>query len=830
MSLAPALSLTRMTMRRRLTGTLALILLVGLTGGAVLAAAAGARRTATAFPRMIQATRSDGVLVSAFGPGLLGLYQEVERMPQVLDSGKIQAVTLSPVAPSGAGTLLRGNGIVSLDGRGGYTVSGFKLLSGRLPNPDSESEILLNEAAARAGPYHVGQRVPMRLFDSEGPEDPLHIRPDEGVPIDLTIVGIGIAPEAVVVVSPLDAAPSILLTPAFWERYGSPTRTNFDGVFLRVQPGTDVEAFREKVEAAAVRHPESGGQVLFLDRAEQHARIERAIRPQAAALTVFAVIAALASLLVLGQAISRHLALDAFDHPVLRSIGATRRQLVTVALIRVGLIAAVGALVAIALAYATSTLMPIGPARVAEPHPGFAANVAILAVGGVAIIFAFLAWAFLPALSAASVRGAGVVGSARERSTPSAIEAAVRRTGFPPVATVGVRMALEPGRGRSAVPVRSALTGTALAVAVLVGSLVFGGDLNRMVSDPRAFGWDWDVMLDTQFGIVPSATLHDELDNPDVEAWAGGVYGAISIAGRAVPAIGLDSKRGAISPTLLDGRAATTEGEIVLGPRTLREVGAKLGDRIDVSINSLGEGDRAPILMKVVGVAVFPSLGRGSFSPTSLGDGAFMVAALLGEPELSEAQGGQPGDIYNFALVRFAGDAPAERRALGQLMGELSACADQECGVIGAAERRPADISNYSRVRGTQMVLALLLFGLASLTVGHTLVTTVLRRRADLAVLKTLGFSRAQLSWMVAWQASTYAVLACAVGVPAGVVLGRWAWITFAEELGVPPSASFSGLSVALPLIATLVLANIAAALPARVASRVRPAVVLRTE
>jgi ABC-type lipoprotein release transport system permease subunit len=50
----------------------------------------------------------------------------------------------------------------------------------------------------------------------------------------------------------------------------------------------------------------------------------------------------------------------------------------------------------------------------------------------------------------------------------------------------------------------------------------------------------------------------------------------------------------------------------------------------------------------------------------------------------------------------------------------------------------------------------------------HTLVTSVRRRWRDLAVLKTLGFTRGQVGATVAWQAITFAVVALAFGLPWG--------------------------------------------------------------
>jgi predicted lysophospholipase L1 biosynthesis ABC-type transport system permease subunit len=62
---------------------------------------------------------------------------------------------------------------------------------------------------------------------------------------------------------------------------------------------------------------------------------------------------------------------------------------------------------------------------------------------------------------------------------------------------------------------------------------------------------------------------------------------------------------------------------------------------------------------------------------------------------------------------------------------------------------------------------------------------SVRRRRRDLAVLKTLGFVRGQVSAAVAWQATTVALVALAVGLPLGVALGRWSWSLLIDRIGL---------------------------------------------
>jgi hypothetical protein len=82
----------------------------------------------------------------------------------------------------------------------------------------------------------------------------------------------------------------------------------------------------------------------------------------------------------------------------------------------------------------------------------------------------------------------------------------------------------------------------------------------------------------------------------------------------------------------------------------------------------------------------------------------------------------------------------------------------------------------------------------------------------------------------VACQATALAVIATAVGVPAGIALGRWTWPLVAENAGsVSPSIVPIG-AVLLVVPATLIVANVLAAGPAWTAGRVRPSEALRVQ
>jgi hypothetical protein len=82
----------------------------------------------------------------------------------------------------------------------------------------------------------------------------------------------------------------------------------------------------------------------------------------------------------------------------------------------------------------------------------------------------------------------------------------------------------------------------------------------------------------------------------------------------------------------------------------------------------------------------------------------------------------------------------------------------------------------------------------------------------------------------VAWQATTVVALALLIGLPLGIAVGRTVWVLFADDLGVVAEPWFPVLAVALMVPLTVLIANLVAAVPAWVAARTRPGVVLRSE
>ena len=69
-----------------MAGMVGMALAIGLTGSIVLTAVAGARRTLTAFPRFLDASRAEDVYLAGASPAdprAAALIHDIERLPQV---------------------------------------------------------------------------------------------------------------------------------------------------------------------------------------------------------------------------------------------------------------------------------------------------------------------------------------------------------------------------------------------------------------------------------------------------------------------------------------------------------------------------------------------------------------------------------------------------------------------------------------------------------------------------------------------------------------------------------------------------------------------------
>jgi ABC-type antimicrobial peptide transport system permease subunit len=384
----------------------------------------------------------------------------------------------------------------------------------------------------------------------------------------------------------------------------------------------------------------------------------------------------------------------------------------------------------------------------------------------------------------------------------------------------GLRLAFERGDGATAVPVRSVVGGAVVAVAALVAAVTFGASLTNLVHQPRLFGWNWDVALvDSQgYGNTkPGPTAEILGHDPGVGAWSGAFFGADQIDGQTLPVLGMDIGS-RVTPPVRDGRMIENAQEIVLGTATIEQLHKHIGDTVELS------GGHT---FRIVGTVTLPTIGRVHGDHTSLGIGGLVETKQVRGWDRNITGTGDYGP--NVVFVRFR---PGADKAA--VVKRLEAGADQIASNAGAIivtpVQRSAEIVNANEIGSAPILLGsgVALSALSALVVALT--AAVRRRRRDLALLKALGFTRRQLRAAVAWQATGTVFAGLVVGLPTGAVLGRALWSLFAHQLDVLAEPTIPLVAIGLLAAATVVLANLMSAIPARVARAVPVALVLRNE
>lgn len=804
----------RAELRSRWRAWLGLGLLVGLAGGAVMALVAGARRTETAYARFLEAHNAYDVIVFDYeqrGSAIRGVgdFDEIAALPLVEDSAEGE-LDLIPLGSSSSVMAIAGR-----DGRIGRDINRFKILEGRRADPDRPDEAVVGFATAEDHDLEVGSTIQVLSPDDvERMTDPDEIAAaqrffDQAPDGRLRVVGIEASPGEFPPQNYADM-PMVHLTPAFHDLHLiDDPQTSAKVLLVRLRDGADgVSAFN-----AALDRLSDGPAYDALAQADQATAVERSIHLQAVTLWLLAGLVTVSATLILAQLLSRLAFVEGRDHPTLGALGMSGRDRTLLGVVRVAGIAGAGALAGVVVAVAASPLLPTGLARTAEPDLGTHLDAVVLGLGAMAtlaVVVAVGAWASWRAASVNARRPGAAEDDARLR--PSGLARALARGGWPLPTKVGVHMALVPGRGRTAVPVRTTLAGIALGVGALVAALTFGASLTQLLDSPRLYGVTWDLQLtadydDETFADRGMAALRDD---PRVEAVGVGSSGSaiVEVDGRRVDAIALDSVDGDLTLPTLAGRAPRGPDEVALGSRTARALGVEIGDTVDVAIPG-GQ----PVPMRFVGRAVFPSVGDAS----RLGEG--LVATVAGAEAVS------PPDlpVLDELFARLAPGADPDA-----VVADLNARAGTNAEVQPRGE--PSDIVNFGRVEAMPFVLGGILAAIAAATLAHLLLSAVRRRRRDLAILKTLGFVRAQVAGTVAWQATTVVIVSLVVALPLGIALGRWTWTLLADDLGVVVRPQVPWLTLTAVVGGALILANVIALIPGQIAARTHPATDLRSE
>ncbi len=824
----------RATFGRRWGGYVSLMLLIALVGGLSMASLAGARRTDSSFPIYVASTDpATTQFLTGFDDPAFGLTtgysaklnQEIARLPLVqqtavsigfdgnIDLGGVKGVHHHASAGETPPTIIGGSEYLTLDRA--------TLVAGHLFDSNRPDEAVVNAQAAREMGVHIGSVIQVPFYTDKESTSSTYNGPPFMFP-KITIVG-EIVINSTVVQDEIAALGSsvVLMSPKLTDElktccaYYTGTAVTIRGGAANVSRVSAEVAKIDPLNKLGITGGSSVRQVL--------AKAQQEIKPEAIALGVFGLIAGLAVLLIGGLTIGRMLRTGAAEMRTLHALGANTSMALFTELIGVSLAVVMGALIAVALAVSLSPLAPLGPARFVYPYRGVSFDWTVLGFGVVALVITLESIGLV--LARRELRRVRLDRRIDLRGENSWVTRLTTTSGVPLPLATGMRFALRSGRGANAAPVRSAILGAVLAIVVLVTTVTFGASLNNLVSHPTLYGWNWNYALLSGFAgqeNLPAPQVATMFDHDRyVASWSGANFVASELDGQSFEMM-TEAPGARVAPPLLSGHGLDAANQIVLGDATLAALHKRVGDTVTFS-----NGKTKSTQLTIVGTATLTPISKG----LEMGTGALVATNDFSPALLNPQRSAIPGPQAVLIRLRAGANSKAALRSIHEIIYKLNRIPNDGRVAGGlVAHLRPAEIVNYRAMGTTPAILGGGLALGAVVALALTLVASVRRRRRELALLKTLGFVRRQLAATVAWQSSIAVAIGVVIGVPIGIVLGRILWNLFAHEIDAVPMPSVPGVVIVLIVVGALLLANVVAAVPGRMAAGTSTALVLREE
>ena len=265
--------------------------------------------------------------------------------------------------------------------------------------------------------------------------------------------------------------------------------------------------------------------------------------------------------------------------------------------------------------------------------------------------------------------------------------------------------------------------GAVIGIAGVLAIAVFATSQRAAADDPSRYGWNWDSMPDLFYAGDPWPVVGAMAEDPRIDAVGGAFCDTVYIGESTSSACALQVLSGSLILTYADGRAPSSPDEVAVGEKTLRQMGAEIGDTIEVT----GESGATQEFV-VVGSALQPDtedLDEGLVVTEAgfetLADDFFQQFLVLKYPE------GSDPDAVESSLME---DYPLEF-------------------TIYSRPGPPQSLSQLEEVRPTLLALAGFLGVIGVVGLVHFLLLSASRRRRETGVLKAIGFVRRQAvrSW-----------------------------------------------------------------------------------
>jgi hypothetical protein len=754
-------------LRREKLRVVVTILLVAVTAGVTMGIAAGTRRTETAPDRYTREAGGDPDLVITQLSGL-PLTDVVSRLPGVVSTQSLAFVPSFLVSPLDGVPVLEPNSFFGDD-----QFVGARIVEGRFTDPAHPDEFTINRPMAsllanRFG-TKVGDRFQVVSYTQEQVAAAFETLDNPAVPpFTATLVGITESPAEFD-----DKSPSMVFARSF-------LATHPDVGVVQTQIAVHLDGADPDDVMNAVRQFPKGRDAYAVPLAVVSDSARRAVRFQVTALWLVTALAAVAAVTMIVQVASRALSIGEDERRSMQALGYRQGDFAMETVAEAGILAAIAAPIAVVIAYTLTSKFPLGVLRTFEPAPGARFEWVVTVLGTALLIAVLLLTGVVVARRPIRIdvvhKDLGRLGSWLSK----------RDAGMP--FAVGARFALSGASGRGTWP--SVVAGV-LGLAGLVGSVIVGLTLVRVVETPSRWGVTYDRLFGNPYIETESDIVTPVAENPDVIAVTGANLGSTTINGSETATIGFDNAKGSLLPSVLLGRAPTDD-EIGLGAEVARRLHVGLGDTVEVA-GASGEVRK----LAVAGIVV---------TPDSAGNGAAVTFATF--------RAMNPTATKNVLFVDFRDGAP---RSL------VNAIAADNYTPPGAVVTPPS-VRALERVTAAPFLLAAVLTLVLTTGSAYVLGSSFRRRRRDLAILRALGSNSRQIRGVVHWQSSLAAIIILVPGVPLGVLLGRRVVALLMDALGIVPGADVHTLGIAAIVGAALLAVNTLALPAARRAGRVRMA------
>ncbi|WP_330299760.1 FtsX-like permease family protein [Streptomyces sp. NBC_00503] len=521
-------------------------------------------------------------------------------------------------------------------------------------------------------------------------------------------------------------------------------------------------------------------------------------------MTLFGILGLLVSVLIVGNVVSGAVVSGYRHIGVLKALGFTPNQVVSVYLIMLSVPALVGCVLGTLLGNVLAgpilkvafTGIDVGRASVGDISPWV--SVACLAGMPVLVLLAALVPALrahrLPAAQAISAGGAPRTGRGLR------VQRILGATRLPRPVSLGLGQPF-------ARPGRTLLTLAAIVLGVTTVTLSTG-----LTSTMLAFGnvgrEDGGARIQVSAGGPGNDRTPPRLSDQQIEERLRSLPGAKGVRARAMSQASMagqtqhvfaDFYRGDDSSydhTIVKGRAPAAAGDIVAGPSFLTQRGLKIGDRFSLELNG------RQVTVTVVGQVI-----EGNAR-----------ALEAGWPTLAQLAPETTAVEYTVRLAPGA-DARAYAEAVEALDPGLSA------SVMDSDNAGTTTVVTFSTV------FTVLLTLVASLGVFNTVLLNTRERRRDLGMLKSIGMTPRQVVVMTVTSVAALGAVGGLIGIPIGIAAHRFV----VDNVGVVDFPEYMKDVWHAPQLAGMLLAGVAIAvlgalIPARSAARMTIASVLHTE